>query len=92
MTILEHKPMAAENTDIFAHLESEVRSYSRNWPAVFDKASGSWIRSEDGKDFSGDAYGRIGAQLKLNQNWGVSGDVKFASGDTQVFIGPRFSW
>ncbi|MEE2034595.1 diaminobutyrate--2-oxoglutarate transaminase [Rhodococcus chondri] len=51
MTILEHKPEAAENIDIFQHLESEVRSYSRAWPTVFDKASGSWIRSVDGKDY-----------------------------------------
>ena len=47
---------------------------------------------EDGNDFDGDFYGRLGAQVKLNPNWGLSGDVKFASGDTQVFIGPRFSW
>ena len=47
---------------------------------------------EDSQDFSGDFYGRVGAQVKFNPNWGLSGDVKFASGDTQVFIGPRFSW
>ena len=47
---------------------------------------------EDSQDFSGDFYGRLGGQVKFNPNWGLSGDVKFASGDTQVFIGPRFSW
>jgi Ax21 family sulfation-dependent quorum factor len=47
---------------------------------------------EDGNDFDGDFYGRLGAQVKFNPNWGLSGDVKFASGDTQVFIGPRYSW
>ncbi len=47
---------------------------------------------EDSKDFNGDFYGRIGAQVKFNPNWGLSGDVKFASGDTQYFIGPRYSW
>jgi Ax21 family sulfation-dependent quorum factor len=47
---------------------------------------------EDGNDFDGEYYGRLGAQWKLNQNWGVSGDVKFADGDTQYFIGPRLSW
>ncbi len=51
MTILEHKPNTAAETDIFAHLESEVRSYSRSWPTVFEKASGSWLRSENGKDY-----------------------------------------
>ncbi|WP_241384196.1 diaminobutyrate--2-oxoglutarate transaminase [Rhodococcus sp. CH91] len=53
MTILEHKPETAQKSDtaIFSHLESEVRSYSRGWPTVFEKASGSWLRSEDGKDY-----------------------------------------
>lgn len=38
-------------------------------------------------------YGRLGAQLKFNQNWAVSGDVKVAKGgDTQWFVGPRMNW
>ncbi len=47
------------------------------------------------EDFGGDAddfYGRVGAQVKFNPNWGVSGDVKFADGDAQYFIGPRYTW
>ncbi|PRX50326.1 diaminobutyrate aminotransferase [Prauserella shujinwangii] len=36
---------------IFEKLESEVRSYSRGWPVVFDRAQGSWIYSEDGKAY-----------------------------------------
>ena len=28
--------------------ESAVRSYCRNWPVVFDRASGSWLYDEDG--------------------------------------------
>ena len=47
---------------------------------------------EDGDAFDGDFYGRVGAQVKFNQNWGVSGDVKFADGDTQYFIGPRLTF
>ena len=47
---------------------------------------------EDGDDYEGDFYGRLGAQVKFNQNWGINGDVKFVSGDTQWFVGPRFSW
>jgi Ax21 family sulfation-dependent quorum factor len=47
---------------------------------------------EDGDAFDGDFYGRVGAQVKFNQNWGVSGDVKFAEGDTQYFIGPRLTF
>ena len=36
---------------IFEELESEVRSYSRGWPVVFDRAQGSWLYSEDGKPY-----------------------------------------
>ncbi|MEB3369361.1 diaminobutyrate--2-oxoglutarate transaminase [Saccharopolyspora mangrovi] len=34
--------------DIFATHESEVRSYSRTWPATFDRAVGSYLYDEDG--------------------------------------------
>ncbi|MTV25746.1 diaminobutyrate--2-oxoglutarate transaminase [Nitriliruptoraceae bacterium ZYF776] len=34
--------------ETFARLESEVRSYCRSWPAVFDQARGSWLVSEAG--------------------------------------------
>ena len=47
------------------------------------------------EDFGNDAddfYGRVGALVKFNPSWGISGDVKFADGDTQWFVGPRFSW
>jgi len=37
--------------DIFESLESEVRSYSRNWDAVFDHAAGSTLHSEDGRSY-----------------------------------------
>ena len=47
---------------------------------------------EDGDDFDGSAYGRVGAQVKFNPNWGVAADVKLADGDTQWFIGPRLTW
>jgi diaminobutyrate-2-oxoglutarate transaminase len=36
---------------IFDTLESEVRSYCRDWPAVFDTASGSHITDEDGTTY-----------------------------------------
>ncbi len=36
---------------IFEELESEVRSYSRGWPVVFDRAQGSWLYGEDGKPY-----------------------------------------
>ena len=47
---------------------------------------------EDGDEFDGDFYGRLGAQLKFNTNWGVAADVKVADGDTQWFVGPRLTW
>lgn len=52
---------------------------------------------EDGDDFDGgnrdgEFYGRVGAQVKFNPMWGISGDVKFIDGDTQVFVGPRISF
>src|SRR3982074_3610135 len=36
---------------IFEELESEVRSYSRGWPVVFDQAKGSRIYDEHGKSY-----------------------------------------
>ncbi|MFC7219719.1 diaminobutyrate--2-oxoglutarate transaminase [Streptomyces polyrhachis] len=36
---------------VFETLESEVRSYSRGWPAVFDQARGSRLYDEDGHDY-----------------------------------------
>jgi len=47
---------------------------------------------EDGDEYDGDFYGRLGAQVKFNPNWGLSADVKFVEGDTQWFVGPRFTW
>ena len=47
---------------------------------------------QDYERFDGDFYGRVGAQVKLNQNWGLTGDVKFSDDETQYFIGPRLSF
>ena len=47
---------------------------------------------EDGDEFDGDFYGRLGAQVKFTPNWGVAGDVKFSDGDTQWMVGPRLTW
>jgi diaminobutyrate-2-oxoglutarate transaminase len=43
--------MTTTEPTIFESLESEVRSYSRQWPTVFDTAKGAWLRDEDGKDY-----------------------------------------
>lgn len=36
---------------VFETLESEVRSYCRGWPAVFDRAVGSHLYDEEGRDY-----------------------------------------
>ena len=36
---------------IFTDLESQVRSYSRSWPVVFDRAVGSTMYDEDGRGY-----------------------------------------
>jgi Ax21 family sulfation-dependent quorum factor len=47
---------------------------------------------EDFELSDGDFYGRLGATAKFNRNWGLNGDVKFVDGDTQWFVGPRFTF
>lgn len=37
--------------EIFDRLESEVRSYCRNWPVVFNEARGSYIYDESGRAY-----------------------------------------
>jgi diaminobutyrate-2-oxoglutarate transaminase len=37
--------------DVFDRLESEVRSYCRGWPTVFDKARGAHIYDESGRPY-----------------------------------------
>lgn len=58
-------------TEIFTARESQVRSYSRSWPVVFDRAVGSTMYDEDGNgylDFFAGAgalnYGHNNPQLK----------------------------
>ncbi|HEV7471458.1 MAG: diaminobutyrate-2-oxoglutarate transaminase [Pseudonocardiales bacterium] len=46
--------------NIFEEVESEVRSYSRNWPAVFDVARGSELWDVDGRRYL-DFFGGAGA-------------------------------
>ena len=38
-------------TDVFAELESEVRSYCRTWPTVFTRARGAAIEDEAGRSY-----------------------------------------
>ncbi|HET7325669.1 MAG TPA: diaminobutyrate--2-oxoglutarate transaminase [Nocardioidaceae bacterium] len=41
--------MTVEN--VFESLESEVRSYCRTWPTVFNRADGSFLYGEDGTEY-----------------------------------------
>ncbi|HWJ89359.1 MAG TPA: diaminobutyrate--2-oxoglutarate transaminase [Pelagibacterium sp.] len=43
--------MTADKTATFDRMESEVRSYSRSFPKLFNKAKGATIFSEDGKAY-----------------------------------------
>ena len=51
---------SSTDTSIFTDRESEVRSYSRNWPAVFDTAKGATLTTVDGEDYL-DFFGGAGA-------------------------------
>ncbi|MGP8303030.1 diaminobutyrate--2-oxoglutarate transaminase [Streptomyces inhibens] len=42
---------ASSTHSVFETLESEVRSYCRGWPAVFDRAQGSRMFDEDGHGY-----------------------------------------
>lgn len=61
--------MINADTSIFESLESNVRGYCRNWPTVFTKAKGSWLRDENGNDYL-DFFAGAGAL-----NYGHNNDV-----------------
>jgi diaminobutyrate-2-oxoglutarate transaminase len=37
--------------NVFESVESEVRSYCRTWPVVFDRGLGAWLYDEDGNGY-----------------------------------------
>jgi diaminobutyrate-2-oxoglutarate transaminase len=83
--------------DVFESLESEVRSYCRGWPAVFDKASGSRLYDEDGNaflDFFAGAgtlnYGHNHPQLKERLIEYLAGDHVVHSLDMYTVAKRRF--
>lgn len=48
---------------------------------------------QDGNQYSGDAYGRLGATVKFNRNWGINADVRIVNGgENEWFVGPRFTF
>jgi Ax21 family sulfation-dependent quorum factor len=46
----------------------------------------------DGGDFDGETYGKLGAQYKFNQTWGLAASATFGDGADEYFIGPRISF
>ena len=51
---------------IFEQMESEVRSYSRGWPVVFDRAVGSEMFTADGVTL------RVLVKTAPMEQWGVA--------------------
>jgi diaminobutyrate-2-oxoglutarate transaminase len=39
------------DTSIFEVMESNVRGYCRDWPAIFSTAEGAWLRDEQGREY-----------------------------------------
>ena len=60
MTMTEPTSTVSTDTGIFTDRESEVRSYSRNWPVVFDTAKGTTLTTVDGDEYL-DFFGGAGA-------------------------------
>ena len=49
--------------------------------------TGDIDRSGNGRFFA-----KLGGQYKLNKNWGLVGETRFAQHDQGYFVGPRFSF
>ena len=47
-TMYDNNPELTPHAEIFTELESQVRSYSRSWPVVFNRAVGSTMYDEAG--------------------------------------------
>ncbi|HEX7063289.1 MAG TPA: diaminobutyrate--2-oxoglutarate transaminase [Woeseiaceae bacterium] len=47
----ESSETAAQPAQTFERLESRVRSYSRRFPVLFDRAEGSWLHTRDGERY-----------------------------------------
>ena len=46
----------------------------------------------DGSDFSGDFSGTVGAQYKLTQTWGITGEAEFGDDGETYLVGVRASF
>lgn len=97
----------AANTDLLVRASYEKGYFDRGLPnpdgwygetglrsALVANRLEGWalVGYEDTEGSNGDVYGKLGAQVKLNNSWGLVGEVKFIEGDQQYFIGPRLSF
>jgi len=51
MTTPETATESSQNLEIFEDLESDVQSYARSFPVIFDRAEGSYIYDQDGTGY-----------------------------------------
>lgn len=73
--------------------EAGIRTAFGKHAEVYAMAGYGDFTKKHGINPEGEFYGRLGGQVKLNQNWGINGDIKMnRDGDKQWTVGPRFSW
>jgi Ax21 family sulfation-dependent quorum factor len=73
--------------------EAGIRTAFGAHAEVYAMAGYEDYTKKHGINPEGEFYGRLGGQVKLNQNWGINGDLKMnGEGDKEWSIGPRFSW
>ncbi|PTT79122.1 Ax21 family protein, partial [Pelomonas sp. HMWF004] len=73
--------------------EAGIRTAFGQHAEVYAMAGYEDYSKKHGINPDGQFYGRLGGQVKLNQNWGINGDIKMdRHGDKEWSVGPRFSW
>ena len=73
--------------------EAGIRTAFGQHAEVYAMAGYEDYSKKRGVNPDGQFYGRLGGQVKLNQNWGINGDIKMdRHGDKEWSVGPRFSW
>ena len=73
--------------------EAGIRTAFGAHAEVYAMAGYEDYSKKHGINPEGQLYGRLGGQVKLNQNWGINGDLKMdRDGNKEWSVGPRFSW
>ena len=77
----------------YNYAEAGIRTAFGQHAEVYAMAGYEDYSKKHGVNPDGQFYGRLGGQVKLNQNWGINGDIKMdRHGDKEWSVGPRFSW